>query len=86
VAAGADQPFDISFHEDLQYRLCHGWQEIAVAALLQQLGRFGVNRCNSTLAGLPGDHPSLTRAPSSIYWGIARSTRSPPNFHHDRGR
>jgi sRNA-binding protein len=24
VAAGADQPFDIGFHQDLQHRLRHG--------------------------------------------------------------
>jgi hypothetical protein len=98
VATGADQAFDIGFHQDLQYRFRHGSQEIAVTALLQQLdqrhslfghrvlGQFGVKRCNSTLADLPGDHPSLTRAPSSMYWGIAPGARSPPNFHHDRGR
>ena len=39
VAAGADQPFDIGFHQDLQHRLGHGSQEIAVAALLQQLDK-----------------------------------------------
>ena len=78
VPAGADQPFDIGFHQDLQHRLRHGSQEIAVAALLQQLnqrhsvvghrvlGRLGVKRCNSTLADLPGDHLSLTRAPGSM--------------------
>jgi hypothetical protein len=38
VPAGADQSFDIGFHQDLQHRLRHGSQEIAVAALLQQLG------------------------------------------------
>jgi hypothetical protein len=98
VAAGADQTFDSSFHQNLQYRLRYGSQEISLAALLQQLdqrrsligprvlGQFGVKRCNSTLANLPGDHPSLTRAPSSMYWGIALGARSPPNFHHDRGR
>src|SRR4029077_3117312 len=37
VPAGADQPFDIGFHQDLQHRLRHGSQEIAVAALPQQL-------------------------------------------------
>jgi hypothetical protein len=37
VPAGADQPFDIGFHQDLQHRLRYGSQEIAVAALLQQL-------------------------------------------------
>jgi len=39
VPAGADQPFDIGFHQDLQHCLRHGSQEIAVAALLQQLGQ-----------------------------------------------
>jgi len=37
MAAGADQPFDISFHQDLQHGFRHGSQEIAVTALLQQL-------------------------------------------------
>jgi len=45
-----------------------------------------VKRCNSTLAGLPGDHLSLTRAPGSKFWGIPPDARLPPNFHHDRGR
>jgi hypothetical protein len=35
---GADQAFDIGFHQDLQHRLRHGSQEIALAALLQQEG------------------------------------------------
>ena len=39
-----------------------------------------------SLAALPGDHLSLTRAPGSKYWGIPPDARSPPNFHHDRGR
>ena len=81
VPAGADQPFDIGFHQDLQHRLRHGSQEIAVAALLQQLdqrhsvlghrvlGQLGVKPCNSTLADLPGDHLSPAQ-----------------NFHHLRGR
>jgi hypothetical protein len=34
MAAGADQAFDIGFHQDLQHRLRHGSQKIAVAALL----------------------------------------------------
>ena len=78
VPPGADQPFDIGFHQNLQHRLRHGSQEIAVAALLQQLGqrhsllghrvlgRLGVKCRNSTLAALPGDHLSLTRAPGSM--------------------
>ena len=78
VPAGADQPFNVGLHQDLQHCLRHGSQEIAVAALLQQLnqrhsvvghrvlGQLGVKRCNSTLAALPGDHLSLTRAPGSM--------------------
>ena len=31
VAAGADQTFDIGFHQDLQHRLRYGSQEIAIA-------------------------------------------------------
>ncbi len=34
---GADQAFDIGFHQDLQHGLRNGSQEIRVAALLQQL-------------------------------------------------
>jgi hypothetical protein len=87
VTAGADQAFDIGFHQDLQHRLRHGSQEIAVAALLQQLnqrhsvvghrvlGQLVVKPCNSTLARLPGDHLSLTRAPGSKYWAF-RPTRA----------
>jgi len=45
-----------------------------------------VKRRNSTLAALPGDHLSLTRAPGSKYWGIPPDARSPPIFHHDWGR
>jgi hypothetical protein len=36
VTAGADQAFDISLHQNLQHRLRHGSQKIAIAALLQQ--------------------------------------------------
>jgi hypothetical protein len=98
VPPGADQPLDIGLHQDLQHALRHGSQEIAIAALLQQLGQrhslfghrvlggLGVKRRNSTLASLPGDHLSLTRAPSSKYWGIPPGARSPSNFHHKRGR
>jgi hypothetical protein len=39
VAAGADQAFDVGLHQDLQYRLGDGSQEIAIAALLQQLDK-----------------------------------------------
>jgi hypothetical protein len=39
VSAGADQTFDISFHQNLQYRLRRGSQKIAVAALLQQFNQ-----------------------------------------------
>ena len=98
VAASADQTLDIGFHQDLQHRLRHGSQEIAVAALLQQfdkrhsvvghrlLGQLGVKHCTSTLAVLPGDHLPLTPAPGSKYWGIPPDARLPPNFHHHRGR
>ena len=37
VPAGADQPLDIGFHQDLQHGLRYGPQEIIVAAILQQL-------------------------------------------------
>lgn len=39
VPAGPDQPLDIGFHQDLQYRLRNGSQEITIAALLQQLDK-----------------------------------------------
>ena len=39
MPAGADQPLDIGFHQDLQHRLRHGSQKIGVAALLQQLDK-----------------------------------------------
>ena len=95
---GADQALDIGFHQDLQHRLRNSSQKIAIAALLQQLGqrhslfghrvlgRLGVKRRNSTLASLPGDHLSLTRAPSSKFWGIPPGARSLSIFHHERGR
>jgi len=41
---------------------------------------------NTTLAGRPDDPPCLTRASGSKFWGIPPSARSPPNFHHERGR
>jgi len=62
VPPGADQTFDIGFHQDLQHRLRHGSQEIAVAALLQQLnqrhsvvghrvlGQLGVGCCKHHLS------------------------------------
>jgi hypothetical protein len=50
------------------------------------LGGPRVKRCNSTLAALPGDHLSLTRAPGSKFLGIPPDARSPPNFHHKPGR
>jgi hypothetical protein len=98
VPAGADQPLDIGFHQNLQHRLRYGSSKIAIAALLQQLGQrhsllghrvlgqLGVKPCNSTLAALPGDHLSLTRAPGSKFWGIPPDARLPPKFHHDHGR
>jgi hypothetical protein len=98
VTAGADQAFDISLHQNLQHRLRHGSQKIAIAALLQQvnqrhsvvghriLGGSRVKRCNSTLAALPGDHLSLTRVLGSKFSRFPPDARSPPNFHHKPGR
>ena len=74
VPASADQAFDIGFHQDLQHRLRYGSQEIAVAALLQQLDKrhsvFGhrvLGDCwwsaQIHLNAPPGDHLSFTRAP-----------------------
>jgi hypothetical protein len=37
IPPGADQTFDIRFHQQLQHCLRHGSQEIAVTGLLQQL-------------------------------------------------
>src|SRR5215469_9792782 len=39
MTAGIDQTFHIGFNQDLQYRLRHGSQEIALATLLQQLDK-----------------------------------------------
>jgi len=80
VPAGANQPFDIGFHQDLQHAFRHGAQEIRITALLQQLDkrpsvvghrvlRLAGGSRKSTLAHLPDDH-------------------LPPaqNFHHLQGR
>ena len=37
MPAGADQAFNIGFHQDLQHRLRNGSQKIAITALLQQV-------------------------------------------------
>ena len=98
VTAGADHALDIGLHQNLQHRLSHGSQKIAITALLQQvnqrhsvvgrrvLGGSRVKRCNSTLAALPGDHLSLTRARGSKFSRIPPDARSPPNFDHKPGR
>ena len=98
MTAGADQALDIGLHQNLQHRLSHGSQKIAITALLQQvnqrhsvvghriLGGSRVKRCNSTLAALPGDHLSLTRARGSKFSRIPPDARSPPNFDHKPGR
>jgi hypothetical protein len=76
MAAGADQPFDIGLHQDLQHGFRHSPEKIALAALLQQrdkrhsiLGHRVLGGCGwrrkSTLAHLAGDHLSLIRAPGS---------------------
>src|SRR5215469_9387367 len=44
------------------------------------LGGSRVKRCNSTLAALPGDHLSLTRAPGSKFWGIPPDARLTVEF------
>jgi hypothetical protein len=72
------------------------WQEIAVTALLQWFNerhsvigssaRLWLACRNTNLAALPVTIRSLTRAPSSMYWGIAPDASSPPIFHHERGR
>jgi hypothetical protein len=43
------------------------------------LGQLGVKCGNSTLAALPDDHLSLTRAPGSKYWAF-RPTRAYHRF------
>ena len=65
--------------QQLQHRLGHGAQEVAIAGLLQKFGQWQsvlghrssvqVKRRNSTLAGWSDDH-----------------LRSSANFHHERGR
>ena len=62
MAAGADQAFDIGFHQDLPHRHPYGSQEIKVAAFLQQvnerhsvvghrvLGSLGVKRLHLHLS------------------------------------
>jgi hypothetical protein len=40
IARGADQPFQVTLHQQLQHRLGHGSQKIAFAGLLQQLGQY----------------------------------------------
>jgi hypothetical protein len=39
VTPGANQPLDVALHQQLQHRLRHGSQKIALASLLQQLGQ-----------------------------------------------
>jgi hypothetical protein len=39
VAPGADHPLDVGLHQQLQHRLGHGSQKIAITGLLQQLGQ-----------------------------------------------
>ena len=72
-----DQPTGIGFHQDLQHPLRHGAQEIAIAALLQQLdqrhsvvGHRVLGGCwwlsQIHLSAPPGDHLPLTRAPGCM--------------------
>jgi hypothetical protein len=84
VAAGADQALDIGFHQDLQHCLRHRSKEVTLATLLQQLdkrhsvivhrvlGGSRVKGCNFTVAHLPGDHRSLTRAGLHVIGHSAR--------------
>jgi hypothetical protein len=54
VAPGADQTFDIGFHQQLQHRLRYAPQKIAVTGLLQQFrqrARTGLKSRNSTSTG-----------------------------------
>jgi hypothetical protein len=99
VPTGADETLDIGFHQDLQHCLRHRSQEIAVAALLQQLGQrhsvvghrvlgqLGVKSRNSTLAGLPGRPPSAhARAELQVLGHSVRRALYRQNFHRERGR
>jgi hypothetical protein len=64
VPSRADQPFHVALHQNLQHRLGDGTQEVAVAGLLQQFGKWqavvghrdlrglGVKPRNSTLAAM----------------------------------
>ncbi len=40
VAGGADQALHVGLHQELQHRLGHGTEEVAIAGLLQQLGQW----------------------------------------------
>ena len=98
VPSGTDQPFHIALHQDLQHRLGHGAQKVAVTGLLQQLGqwqavvghralrRLGVKRGNSTLAAEADDHlpPRVARLRQPCR-GRAGAPRA-PDFHHLHGR
>ena len=55
MTPGADQAFDIGFHQDLQHRLGNHAQEIAVPALLQRLDQCQSLFSHRVLGGLAMD-------------------------------
>src|ERR1700733_14494561 len=75
IASRTDQALDIGLHQQLQHRLRHGSQEIAVTGLLQQLGqrqsllghrilsRSWLKLRNSTLPIDPMATPAYTATP-----------------------
>jgi hypothetical protein len=86
VTAGADNAFNVGFHEKLQNALSNGTQKVAFAALLQARSvaicrrsswcpRSGMKFANSTLTANRGDHPS-----STIAGGGKSTTESAGNY------
>ena len=93
---GADQAFDIGFHQDLQHGSRHALQKIILAALLQKFDEchvlFGhwvlkglrVKSHNSTLAALPMTTSLPARAGLHVHGHSARRALM-PDLHHVRG-
>ena len=77
VPPGADQALDIGFHQDLQHRLRHGSQEVALAALLQQLGQRHVLLGHRVLGGLGVKFGNSTVADRPMTTCRSRARRAP---------
>jgi hypothetical protein len=100
VPAGADQPLDIGFHQQLQHGLGNQPQKVAVGGLLHELGqcqsllghrdppRLQVKRRNSSLADRPDDHRAGEAAARlcQTRGGRSGAPHHTDNFHHARGR